>query len=132
MVKLLDEAEVAEDDDEEEGEETREETGTEPGSGGDPKKPRRKKVLRSTYEPDVRSDAWLKVKVDYLEGIGDSLDLVPIGAWHGSGRKNQFWSPILLACWDDESQTYSAVTKVMSGFSDDFCESPRSSRQSIL
>lgn len=48
---------------------------------------------------DVRSLGWLKVKKDYLSGgIGDSLDLVPIGAWHGSGRKAGWWSPILLAC----------------------------------
>lgn len=28
-----------------------------------------------------------KVKRDYVEGLSDSLDLVPIGAWHGNGRK---------------------------------------------
>ena len=30
---------------------------------------------------------FLQVKRDYVEGMGDSLDLVPIGAWHGNGRK---------------------------------------------
>ncbi|KAK4393580.1 DNA ligase 6, partial [Sesamum angolense] len=39
------------------------------------------------YTPSKRSDAWLKVKRDYVEGLSDSLDLVPIGAWHGNGRK---------------------------------------------
>jgi DNA ligase-1 len=29
----------------------------------------------------------LQVKKDYVEGLNDSLDLVPIGAWHGNGRK---------------------------------------------
>lgn len=29
----------------------------------------------------------LQVKRDYVEGLGDSLDLVPIGAWYGNGRK---------------------------------------------
>ena len=29
----------------------------------------------------------MKLKRDYIEGIGDTLDLVPIGAWHGNGRK---------------------------------------------
>lgn len=29
----------------------------------------------------------LQVKRDYVEGLNDSLDLVPIGAWHGNGRK---------------------------------------------
>lgn len=30
---------------------------------------------------------FLQVKRDYVEGMSDSLDLVPIGAWHGNGRK---------------------------------------------
>ena len=76
----------------------------------------------STYEPDRRTEAWLKVKKDYVEGIGDSLDLVPIGAWHGMGRKAAFWSPILLAVYDAETGMYQALCKCMSGFSDAFYE----------
>lgn len=82
----------------------------------------RKKVLPASYECDVRAASWLKVKKDYLEGMGDSLDLVPVGAWSGSGRKREFWSPILLACYDAEEETYVPVCKIMSGFSDAFCE----------
>ena len=78
--------------------------------------------LLSTYEPDRRTEAWLKVKKDYVEGIGDSLDLVPIGAWHGMGRKAAFWSPILLAVYDAETGMYQALCKCMSGFSDAFYE----------
>lgn len=76
----------------------------------------------ATYEPDRRSEAWLKVKKDYLEGLGDSLDLVPIGAWHGMGRKTAFWSPILLAAYDPDDGTYQAVCKCMTGFTDAFYE----------
>lgn len=76
----------------------------------------------ATYEPDKRTEAWLKVKKDYLAGLGDALDLVPIGAWHGMGRKAAFWSPILLAVHDRETGTYQAVCKCMSGFSDAFYE----------
>lgn len=44
----------------------------------------RGKALLSTYEPDRRAESWLKVKKDYVEGVGDSVDLVPIGGWHGT------------------------------------------------
>ena len=48
---------------------------------------------------------------DYLEGLGDSLDLVPIGAWWGQGRKAGWWSPILLACHNPETGALEAVCK---------------------
>lgn len=71
----------------------------------------RRKALPATYEPDQRSAGWLKVKKDYLEGLGDSLDLVPIGAWWGNGRKAGWWSPILLAARNPESGALEAVCK---------------------
>ncbi|PIL36196.1 hypothetical protein GSI_01857 [Ganoderma sinense ZZ0214-1] len=104
MVKLLDSGEVLE----------------EPNQKKD--KPRRK-PLPATYEPDKRTSAWLKLKKDYVIGLGDSLDLVPIGAWHGNGRKAQWWSPILLAIWDPDAEKLVAVCKCMSGFSDVFYKS---------
>ncbi|KAJ0634179.1 putative DNA ligase (ATP) [Helianthus annuus] len=37
--------------------------------------------VEAAYLPSKCSDSWLKVKRDYVEGLNDSLDLVPIGAW---------------------------------------------------
>ncbi|ORY79063.1 ATP-dependent DNA ligase [Protomyces lactucae-debilis] len=84
-----------------------------------PKRSGRKKALLATYTPDQRLESWLKVKKDYDAGA-DSLDLIPIGAWHGSGRKANWWSPILLAVRDKETGMLQAVCKCISGFTDVF------------
>ncbi|KAG9858531.1 ATP-dependent DNA ligase, partial [Aureobasidium melanogenum] len=84
------------------------------------KKGGRRKALLATYEPDKRLDSWLKVKKDYDSSASDTIDLIPIAAWHGTGRKCNWWSPILLACRNPETGGLEAVTKCMAGFSDAF------------
>ena len=79
----------------------------------------RRKALLSTYEPDKRLDSWLKVKKDY-NTAADTLDLIPIAAWHGQGRKSKWWSPILLAVRNPDTGSLEAVTKCISGFTDKF------------
>jgi DNA ligase-1 len=90
----------------------------------EPKKTGRRKALLSTYEPDKRLDSWLKVKKDYST-TSETLDLIPIAAFHGSGRKAAWWSPILLAIRNAETGQLEAVTKCMSGFTDAFYKSNR-------
>lgn len=79
----------------------------------------RRKALLSTYTPDKRLDSWLKVKKDYST-TSDTIDLIPIAAWHGSGRKAKWWSPILLAVRNPSTGSLEAVTKCISGFTDKF------------
>lgn len=76
--------------------------------------------VNAGYTPSKRSDTWLKVKKDYIEGLNDSLDLVPIGAWHGNGRKAGWYSPFLMACYNPDTEEFQSVCRVMSGFSDAF------------
>ncbi|TPX59131.1 hypothetical protein PhCBS80983_g02663 [Powellomyces hirtus] len=82
-----------------------------------------RRSLLATYEPDKRTESWLKVKKDYLSTLADSFDLVPIGAWYGTGRKATWYSPILLACWNPETECFESFCKCMSGFSDAFYKS---------
>ncbi|KAF5322738.1 hypothetical protein D9619_002019 [Psilocybe cf. subviscida] len=100
MIKLLDDVKV-------ETEETTE-------------KKTRLKSLPSTYEPDVRTQGWLKLKKDYIDSMGDSIDVIPVGAWHGNGRKAKWWSPVLFALWNPDTGRPVALCKCMSGFTDAF------------
>ncbi|KAJ3515752.1 hypothetical protein NM208_g14928 [Fusarium decemcellulare] len=92
--------------------------------GAETKTKSRRKPLLATYEPDKRLDSWLKVKKDYSASF-DTLDLIPVAAWHGQGRKSKWWSPILMACRNEETGALEAVCKCMSGFTDAFYKANR-------
>lgn len=80
----------------------------------------------SEYEPGTRSFNWLKLKKDYLSNnfasklLPDSLDLVPIGAFLGSGRRKGLFGSYLLACYDKKNCEFQTVCKIGTGFSDQF------------
>lgn len=63
--------------------------------------------VNSTYMPSKRSFNWLKLKKDYLEtGLGDSVDLVVVGADHGQGKRTGWFGSFLLACWNDDIECF--------------------------
>ena len=73
----------------------------------------------SNYEPSRRSQNWLKVKKDYLAGVGDSLDLVVLGAYYGRGKRTSWYGAFLLACYNPQKQNYETVCNIGTGFSEE-------------
>ena len=74
----------------------------------------------SSYEPSRRTFKWLKLKKDYINdgGIGDSLDLVVVGADYGTGKRTGCYGSFLLAVYDSDTETFQTVSKLGTGLSD--------------
>ncbi|GIL44509.1 hypothetical protein Vafri_1960 [Volvox africanus] len=77
------------------------------------------KTLADTYEPSKRSSHWLKLKKDYMEGVGDTFDVVPLGAFYGKGKRTGVFGAYLLGIYDPDTETYQTISKLGTGFSEE-------------
>ena len=77
------------------------------------------KSLQSHYRAGSRGNNWLKLKREYRNELGDSLDLVVIGAYFGKGRRTGRYGTLLLASYNDEEDNFESICKVGTGFTDE-------------
>lgn len=79
----------------------------------------------SLYRAGARKWTWIKFKRDYRNELGDSLDLVIIGAFYGHGRRTGMYGALLLASYNDETDTFESVCKIGTGFTDEMLSDVR-------
>lgn len=79
------------------------------------------KDISDTYKPNQRH--WMKLKRDYLEGMGDTIDLIVLGGYWGKGSKGGKIATFLMGVYDKAEDVYKTVCKVYSGLTDDLIES---------
>ncbi|MFQ6025073.1 MAG: ATP-dependent DNA ligase [Nitrosopumilaceae archaeon] len=77
------------------------------------------KMLDAAYMAGARGSNWLKLKREYRNELGDSLDLVVIGAFFGKGRRTGKYGTLLLATYNDADDTFPSICKVGTGFTDE-------------
>ena len=77
------------------------------------------KVLDAPYRAGARGNNWLKLKREYRNELGDSLDLVVIGAFFGKGRRTGKYGTLLLASYNQDRDTFESICKVGTGFTDE-------------
>ncbi|KAI8611855.1 ATP dependent DNA ligase domain-containing protein [Chytriomyces sp. MP71] len=56
-----------------------------------------------SYLMNDRGGDWLKVKPDYIDSLGDDVDLVLIGGFYGTGRRGGKLSHFMCAVVDDKT-----------------------------
>ncbi|MBP5204658.1 hypothetical protein J6Z48_03410, partial [bacterium] len=78
------------------------------------------KQCNGEYCPGDRNYQWIKLKKSMLNSLVDTVDLVCIGYYYGSGRRADLGiGAVLGAVYNDKTNTYEGICKVGTGLTDD-------------
>lgn len=72
----------------------------------------------SVYQAGSRGFLWIKYKRDYRSEMADTVDLVAVGAFAGRGRRAGTYGALLMAAYDEGSDSFKTVSKLGTGFDD--------------
>ncbi|MBM4401323.1 MAG: ATP-dependent DNA ligase, partial [Crenarchaeota archaeon] len=76
----------------------------------------------AVYRAGARGWLWIKYKRDYKSEMTDTVDLVVVGAFHGRGKRAGTYGALLLAAYNDATDTFETLCKCGSGFTDEDLE----------
>ncbi|MDY0097511.1 MAG: ATP-dependent DNA ligase [Candidatus Dojkabacteria bacterium] len=78
------------------------------------------KDLKGGYRPGARNYEWIKMKKSMDKELVDTIDMVVVGYYKGSGRRSEFGlGAILGAIYNEELDVYDAICKIGTGMKDD-------------
>ncbi len=77
----------------------------------------------SIYRAGARGFLWIKYKKDYRSEMSDTVDLVPVGAFMGRGRRAGKYGALLMAAYNPDRDMFETVCKLGSGFTDEDLDS---------
>ncbi len=73
----------------------------------------------TVYTPAVRNYDWIKLKKSMEKKLVDTLDLVVVGWYAGSGKRTQFGiGALLMAIYNEEQNLFEPITKLGTGIND--------------
>jgi DNA ligase-1 len=73
----------------------------------------------SHYRAGARGWQWIKYKRDYKSGMMDTVDLVVVGAYAGSGKRTGYYGALLMASVSGDEGVMESVCKLGTGFNDE-------------
>ena len=74
---------------------------------------------QSVYQAGARGWLWIKYKRSYKAEVQDTVDLVPVGAFAGRGRRAGGYGALLMAVYNSKEDTFETLCKLGSGFTDE-------------
>ena len=76
----------------------------------------------SIYTAGKRGFKWLKYKREYKSEMGDTVDLVIVGAFAGKGKRAGTYGALLMAAYNHEEDVFETLCKLGTGFTDEDLE----------
>ena len=78
------------------------------------------KQEKGGYRPGIRNYEWIKIKKSIDKELVDTIDMVVVGYYKGSGRRSSFGvGAILGAIYNEKKDRFDAICKIGTGMSDE-------------